>query len=139
VAETTALRRRELDAERQAVKARVTKMRRRLADDRDSVRDEASRLVGPDSPMSEHPRLLVTGSAAAGFMLGKAGPGLPHPPTFPVKAIKGAAGKASGKAAGAVTDGLKVQAGVILKDFLSGVFGDGRPTPGMTADYDQAP
>ena len=115
MAETTAVRKQELDAERQAVKARVARLRRRLDDDSKAVKDEAARLTGKDSPLSEHPGVLVAGSAALGFLVGVKSPG----PPVSARAAAGAASKATGTA----TEALKFEAGLLIRDFISGAVG----------------
>ena len=119
--ETTALRKQQLDGERQAVRARVVRMRRRLAEDRKELKGEAARLVGSESPLAEHPRAILVGGVAAGFLLGKTAPSLP-PPAHPATAFKHAADRGTH----AVTGVAKVQAGLIVKDFLAGAFGRSR-------------
>ena len=114
--EATALRKQQLDADRQAVKARVVRTRRRLAEDGDALKDEVGRLVGAESPMADHPRAVVAGSAAVGFVLGKTGAAAPS--VDPGPGVRSAAKKG----AGAVTDLLKVEAVRVAKDFLSGAF-----------------
>ena len=118
MAETTAVRKQELDAERQAVKARFTRLRRRLDDDSEAVKEEAARLTGEDSPLSAHPRALVAGSAALGFLVGVKSPG----PPVSARTAAGAANKATG----AVTGALKFEAGLLMRDFISGAVGGDR-------------
>lgn len=116
MAEATALQKSQLDAERQALRARVRRFRDQIDRDREALSDEASRLAGPRSPMAQHPKALVGVSAGVGLALGLAPskvptPDLPSPPGL------------AGKATSAGFDALKVEAGVVLKDFLDGAFG----------------
>ena len=116
MAETTAFQKSRLDAERQALRARVRRFRERIEHDREAIGDEASRLVGSESPMAQHPKTLVGVSAGIGVALGLAPTKVPKPD---IPAPAGLAGKATN----AGLDALKVEAGVVLKDFLDGAFG----------------
>ena len=119
MAGTTTLRKQRLDAERQALKARVAQLRRRLEADRNQVQEEASRLVGRDSPLAEHPRELLAGSAAVGFLVGKTSPPVPHPNLSPVVAAR----EVTGKGTETIVNALKVEAGLVIRDFVSGLLG----------------
>lgn len=124
MAEATVLQKSQLDAERQALRVRVRRFRERIEHDREALSDEASRLVGSESPMAQHPKTLVGVSAGVGLALGLA------PAKVPVPDIPAPAGLA-GKATSAAADALKVEAGIVLKDVLDGMFGkpghDARP------------
>ena len=125
MAEATTLQKSRLDAERQALRARVRRLREQIERDREAIGDEASRLVGSESPVAQHPKALVGVSAGVGLALGLAPakvptPDLPSPPGL------------AGKATSAGFDALKVEAGVVLRDFLDGAFGkqaDASPSP----------
>lgn len=134
MADTTTLQRAELDARRQALKARVSRFRTQLSEDREAVTEEARQLAGSESKLAEHPVALVATSAAVGFAAGVVK--RPHIPTpdagSPVK-------KVASKGAGAGANLLRVEAGVILKDFVDGLFdheegsGEAGPRPGESA------
>ena len=115
MAKTAALQRAELDAHRQALRARVADARRKVAHDRSEVASEARRLAGSESPMAEHPKTTVAASAAAGFVAARVHVPRPHVPTAPL-------GKVASKGAGVGANVLKVEAGVVLKDFVDGLF-----------------
>ena len=61
----------------------------------------------------------MAGSAAVGFALGVAPMHIPHPDLAPPKAVTGAAGKA----ATAGIEALKLEAGMVVRDFVAGVLG----------------
>lgn len=119
MAEATVLRRTQLDAEREAIKARIAQFRNRLTEDRSAVAEEARRLVGPQSSLAEHPGVLMAGSAAVGFGLGLAPAKLPHPDLAPPAVLSDAAAKA----AKGVLAGLKLELAVVARDFVAGVVG----------------
>jgi hypothetical protein len=122
VAETTAVQKSKLDAERQALRAQVANFRRQVAADGESLMDEARRFSGPESPLAEHPKATVAASAAVGFVAARAPAHVPKPhvpgPT-PVK-------KVAGKGASAGLDVLKVEAGVAIRDLVDGMFDGGK-------------
>ena len=116
--EATAVQKSRLDAERQALKARVAGFRRKMAEDKEQLGDEVQRLVGRESPMAEHPRATVAASAAAGFIASMAPLRVPKPHIAPPAPVK----KAASKGAGVGLDAVKVEATMVLKDFVDGVF-----------------
>lgn len=117
MAEATTFQKSELDAERQALRARVRRLREQVGRDREAIGEEASRMVGSESPMARHPKTLVGVSAGIGVALGLAPVKMPSVPDISVPA--GAAGKATSIG----LDTLKVEAGMVLKDVLDGMFG----------------
>lgn len=119
MAEAAPLRRARLDAERQALRARVVAFRRRLDEDRTALVDERERMIGPDSWLGNHPLATAAGSAAVGFAAGLAP--TPRPDHIPVSAAR----KAYAKGASFGLNALKVEAGVIGRDIVSGMFGRG--------------
>lgn len=118
--DSTALQKAKLDADRQQVKARVSRLRTRLADDRDTLVEEGKELVRPASRLAaEHPVGLVGASAAAGFVAGLVpAPDLPKPDMAVPSPVK----KVAGKGASVGADVLKVEAAVVMKDFVNGLF-----------------
>ncbi len=117
MAETAALRRARLDAERQALRARVSELRRRLDEDRAALGEERERLVGPESWVANHPATVVASSAALGFAAGLAP--APKPTAAPVSAAR----KVTSKGASLGLNALKIEAGVIVRDVVDGMFG----------------
>lgn len=118
MAEPAPLRRARVDAQRQALRARVVEFRRRLEDDGEELGKERERLIGPDSWVGNHPITTVAGLAVAGFVAGLA----PAPsPVAPATAAK----KVAGKGASVGLNALRVEAGVILKDIVQGMVGGG--------------
>ncbi len=116
MAEATTVQKSRLDAERQALRARVRRFREQISRDREALGEEASRLVGAESPMARHPKTLVGVSAGVGLALGLAPTKVPVPDVPAPPAL-------AGKAATAGFDALKVEAGVVLRDILDGAFG----------------
>jgi ElaB/YqjD/DUF883 family membrane-anchored ribosome-binding protein len=66
VADSTAVQKSKLDADRQALRARVANFRRQISEDREALADETRKIVGPESPLAEHPKATVATSAAIG-------------------------------------------------------------------------
>lgn len=118
MAEPAPLRRARLDAERQALRARVIEFRRRIEDDTAGLERERERMLGEDSWVGQHPMTTVTGFAVAGFVAG-----LAPAPSPPVGLPASAARKAASKGASMGANALRVEAGVILGDVIKGVFG----------------
>lgn len=129
MAEATAIQKSELDAERQALRARVSRLRRQIDHDREALKDEANRLVGSESPAAQHPKTLVAASAGVGLALGLAPTRVPKPsvPTPP------GAGKVANKAKDVGLDALKVEAGMVLQDFVAGLFGKKDDSPSVSS------
>lgn len=128
MAEATAIQKSELDAERQALRARVSRFRRQIEQDRDALKDEANRLVGSESPAAQHPKTLVAAGAGVGLALGLAPTKVPKPhvPKPP------GAGMAANKAKDIGLDALKVEAGMVLQDFVAGIFGKKDDSPSVS-------
>lgn len=122
MAETTVLRRTELDAERQALKARIVRFRRHVSTAKDDLQSASTSM---ETTLGEHPRALVGGSAAVGFVIGLLPNSLPHPDLEPVGVLKGAV---AGLATTGV-DGLTSEIGMVARDFLAGVVGKDKAGP----------
>lgn len=116
--EATAVQKSRLDAERQALKARVAGFRRKVAEDKEQLGDEAQRLTGPESPIAEHPKASMATAAAAGFIASMIPAKVPKPDLAPPAAVK----KVASKGANVGFDAMKVEAGVVLRDFVDGMF-----------------
>jgi hypothetical protein len=112
VADGTVVQQSELDARRQQLRANVVRFRRQLSSDGETIRAEARSVVGSESPLAEHPGMLLAGSAALGFALSKA------PVPNPVPAAKAAGAKATHTA----LDGLKAEAAIVVGDFIGALF-----------------
>jgi hypothetical protein len=117
VADGTTLQKAELDARRQALRARVSRFRSQLEEDRDALIEESRQLAGRKSKLSEHAGAVVATSATVGFLAGLAP--RPHVPTPDVPLP---ARRIAGKGAAAGGSVLKAEALVVAKDFLDGLF-----------------
>lgn len=115
--DATILQKAELDARRQALKARVSRFRSQLSEDRDAVVEESRQLAGRESEMAEHTGKIVAASAAVGFVAGLAPkPHIPRPEmSSPVK-------KVAGKGATAGGGLLAAELSTVAKDFVDGLF-----------------
>lgn len=114
MADGTVVQQSELDAKRQQLRANVGRFRRQLSSDGETLRDEARSAVGSESPLAEHPALLLAGSAALGFALSKTPVPVPNP--LPVAKAAGA------KATHTALDGLKAEAALVAGDFIGALF-----------------
>ena len=124
--EATILQQAELDARRQALKARVLRFRTQVSEDRDALLDESRQLAGRESEMAEHTGTIMAASAAVGFVAGLAPkPGVPRPH------VSGPVKKVAGKGASVGGGVLAAELTTVAKDFFDGLFdrqtGERRP------------
>jgi hypothetical protein len=122
VAETTAVQKSRLDAERKALKFQVSNFRQQLAADGEALVDEARRLNSPESALGEHPKATVATSAAIGFVAARTPAHIPKPHLPGTEPVK----KVAGKGASAGFDVLKVEAGLVIRDLVDGMFDAGK-------------
>ena len=122
MAEPTAVQKAKLDADRQALRARVANFRNQLAADGEALADEARHLNSPESALGEHPRATVATSAAIGFAAALAPSKVPRPHLGTPAPVA----KVAGKGASAGLELLKVEAGVVIRDLVDGMFDGGK-------------
>lgn len=134
MADSAAIQRARLDAQRLAFRRRVAEFRNHVDADRGRLEHDARYLLGDESPMAEHPRVTVAASFGAGFVAAMLPAHLPHPelPLGPAKAI-------ASKGAGAGVDVLKVEAGVVLRDFIDAAFSRHQAADGVDVSAAREP
>lgn len=122
MADSTAVQKSKLDAERRALKARVSDFRGQIASDGEALLDEARRINSPESALGSHPKATVATSAAIGFVAGLAPAKVPKPHLSTPAPVS----KVAGKGASAGLGALKVEAGIVVRDLIDGMFKGGK-------------
>ncbi|HEX6030759.1 MAG TPA: hypothetical protein VFY90_04950 [Tepidiformaceae bacterium] len=73
----------ELERQRNALEARIQRLKRRIQDDVDEtksdLRSDVDRTVGRESKLAEHPNALLAGATFTGVVLGMASESIPMP------------------------------------------------------------
>jgi hypothetical protein len=96
-----------------------------VATDGEALVDEVRRFNSPESPLGQHPKATVATSAAVGFVAALAPAKVPKPHMPSPAPVK----KVASKGASAGLDVLKVEAGIVIRDLVNGVFDGDKAKP----------